>query len=169
MFVRRTVRQIGDWLEDADAGGWALLVAGLMLFAVTALTPTLAELSAVQHRRDELAAHRHDIERAADRTERMIELVRDGDPLLLQRLAWRELRLQPTEAVLGQPIGRVLEPAPPKLTELPPPTPAAEPMIAADAKLRRWTQGRSGQAMLVGSVALMGLGLLTSFRRPAAG
>lgn len=158
--LRRWIRQLAESLERADAGGWALLTAGLMLFTVTALAPTWVELNAARDQYQDLADRRRAIETARHETREMIRLVREGDPLLLQRLAWRELRLQPASVLLGDRV-ELLSDGPPS------PTPTARrgaPPVR-QATLVRWSTGPPRRVMLIASVALMALGLLSSFRR----
>jgi len=159
--LRRWVEQLGEGLERADAGGWALLTAGLMLFAVTALAPTWVELTDARSQRADLADRRRQIEADRHRTERLIQLVREGDPLLLQRLARRELHLQPASMVLGDHVRVVPDPQ-----TRPAPAGRRPESPVRHATLVRWTSGRSRRLLFIASVALMGMGLLSSFRRP---
>jgi len=154
-----------------------MLTAGMLLFTVVSLAPTFAQIEDLRDRRRALGREVARTEQSRDETERLIRLVREGDPLLLQRLAYRELRLRPVSAMIGEPIpataraaGGAATPTPWRLNAADRPRGEATlGGLATDRRaIGRWTSGRTGRALILASVLLMGLGLLTSFRRAPA-
>ena len=89
------MRHFGDFIDRIDLAGWTLTLSGMIVIAVTALTPAYLKTRAIE-------AQTVVLRQIADRTRTHHEnyiafnqALHANDPLLLERLAWHHLRMQP--------------------------------------------------------------------------
>ncbi|MEX2672390.1 MAG: hypothetical protein WD294_09805 [Phycisphaeraceae bacterium] len=89
------LRQIGDALDRIDLAGWTLTLSGMIVVAVTVITPAYLEARQIE-------AQCIVLRQAATRTDSHYQnyiafdqALRRNDPLLLERLAWHHLRMRP--------------------------------------------------------------------------
>jgi len=158
-------RQTGNAMERADLGGWLPLVAGLLLIALAVLLPAWHDLQDARRQQAQLtttlAAHTNQLHRY----QQLIVSVRNDDPMILQRLAWNELRLKPVGAeVIGEPpADRRMQAVHQRWVQQAAPLPP-RPAPKRDTKLDRLIAGPTRPVVLLAGAMLVGFGLLTSFR-----
>jgi hypothetical protein len=102
--MKRTLRKWMVAAEHRDVTGWVLLAAGLLMAAVAMVTPAWLEANHLraQVRIMDDQMSRMQTEQAS--YEQYVAALNQGDPLILQRLAWGELNLKPAGAqILAQP------------------------------------------------------------------
>lgn len=91
----RLLQQFGDLLDRIDLAGWTLTLSGIVVVAVTVLTPAYLEVRAMEVQR---AVLRHAEQRTEAHYQNYVafhEALQNNDPLLLERLAWHHLRMRP--------------------------------------------------------------------------
>ncbi len=84
----------------AGLPGWMLLISGLAIVAATVLTPTWMSLREVDWQRQVMREQIERLERQRERYAQFHAALVDDDPVLLERLAYTQLRYQPVEAML---------------------------------------------------------------------
>jgi len=94
---------IGYVLDRLDLGGWILLLSGWAIVASTVLVPAWRSVCEMEYQTDELQIRLDLLSRQRENYEGFIEAYEDGDPLLMQRLAWHQLHVKPPEAELLSP------------------------------------------------------------------
>jgi hypothetical protein len=87
--------QVVDWCERADLGGWCLLLSGVALIALTLLIPAALQVSALRRQSDAANQTLANLQTQQGNYQTFVAAVEQGDPLLLERLAWHELHLKP--------------------------------------------------------------------------
>ncbi len=162
--------QFGSILERRDAGGWCLLVGGMMIMGVTMLMPTWLQVQSLREHRDSVIAELDALQTKHANYLQFEQAVSEGDPILLQRLAWHQLHLKPvgmssfddaTPAEPGQAMHYehwldVNQPAPTKAT------------AGTPTQLERLTtQPMSRLGMLALGGLLIASGVLSALRHPA--
>ena len=85
-------------LEQADIGGWCLLIAGVGVLGITLLLPAWHELQIMDAQQDRLNGELADLAHQHVNYTKLIQAVQHADPMLLERLAWHELNLKPADA-----------------------------------------------------------------------
>jgi len=110
----------------AHLPGWLFLAGGVALLAVFVLLPEWQRTRALAERVEAMREQRDAVQRQLARHERFHEALAAGDPVLLERLAFTELRERPADAA----VVAVSDPATPD-----PATP--DPATPADARTRK--------------------------------
>jgi len=108
----------------AHLPGWLFLAGGVALLAVFVLLPEWQRTRALAERVEAMREQRDAVQRQLARHERFHEALAAGDPVLLERLAFTELRERPADAA----VVAVSDPATPADARKPPsepPTPGA--------------------------------------------
>ena len=157
-------REICAWIERSDLGGWLPLGGGLALIALAMLLPAWGDLHETRRQLDQLSVTLADQTERLHRYQQLIVSVRNDDPMILQRLAWNELRLKPVGAeVLGEPPldGRM---AAVHERWVGGPTAIALPAPEGDSKLERLINGPRRPMVMLAGALLIGFGLFTSLR-----
>lgn len=103
----RLVRQFGDLLDAIDLGGWLCVSCGVTILAVTVLAPAWLDVRQLRYERSILTRQAALLEARERNYETFVIAVERNDPMLLQRLAWRHLRLKPADADLPHPATRI--------------------------------------------------------------
>jgi hypothetical protein len=83
--------------------GWLFLLAGLALIAAAVLTPTWLQARELAHRHRVLEARAEALGAQRARYEQFHEALKQHDPVLLERLAYVQLRMKPADAKLLAP------------------------------------------------------------------
>jgi hypothetical protein len=96
--VRAIWNSLSDRIERIDLAGWLLLVAGAATVVIATLTPLAVDAASIRAQRDVLVAEGDRLEAELANYRAFTRAVREGDPLLLQRLAWHDLHLKPAGA-----------------------------------------------------------------------
>jgi len=78
--------------------GWLFLIAGLAMIGAVVLTPTWLAADALAGRHALMAAQREAMLEHRERYQHFYTALKRGDPLLLERLAYEQLRLKPRDA-----------------------------------------------------------------------
>lgn len=86
--------QLSRLLDRMDVGGWTMLACGVVIVAATVLTPAWLETEQLRAQRDRLAYQAQLLATMDGNYATLIKHVEQGDPLLLQRLAWSEFQLK---------------------------------------------------------------------------
>lgn len=161
------LRGVSDGIERADLGGWLPLLGGLGLIALTVLAPAYRDVQQARTQRARLnleaVAHVEQLRRY----EELIASVRRDDPIILQRLAWHELRLKPVgaEVLGGRPADRRPRAAYDQWVQPHRAAIASEPpLLPPDSLADRLVNGPRRPVLLVIGAALIGYGLFTSLR-----
>lgn len=91
---RRTVT-IGSLLDRLDIGGWLLLITGGAIIGFTLLAPAWRDLKVLEHRRDGIAYQAALLGTNIQNYNQFLEDLENEDPVLMERLAWYQLHMQP--------------------------------------------------------------------------
>ena len=162
-------RDISERIERADLGGWLPLAAGLALIALAVLLPAWGDLNQTRGQLDQLSVRLADQTERLHRYQQLIVSVRNDDPMIIQRLAWNELRLKPVGVeVLGEPPmdGRMVGVHERWVGVS---TPTALPTPDGRSRLERLMNGPRRPMVMLAGALLIGFGLFTSLRdRPEA-
>jgi hypothetical protein len=94
----RLLRQFGDLLDRIDLAGWTLTLSGMVVVAATIITPAYLEAKAIEAQCVVLRQVKHRTIAHHANYVAFSEALRDNDPVLLERLAWHHLRMQPSGA-----------------------------------------------------------------------
>lgn len=160
---RYPLKQLGDLLDRIDLGGWLLLSLGIAIVGATVLTPAWLEVQSMAAQRDMLAYQSAALKHKAEAYRELIAEIEKGEPILMQRLAWREFQLKPIAAepvcedpsVRGPRVDEWI-----RTTDAPPPP---EPTVAywhQDSRLLRMLTGSPRPWVLAFGGWLLMMGLL---------
>ncbi|MBI1375041.1 MAG: hypothetical protein GC159_20170 [Phycisphaera sp.] len=94
----RVFRFFGYVLDRLDVGGWLLLLSGVAIVAATVLVPTWRSVLEMQAQVDQLQVRCDLLHRQLENYNAFKREYEAGNPLLMQRLAWQQLRLKPPGA-----------------------------------------------------------------------
>lgn len=85
------------WLRAAEhAPGFLAVVAGVAVLSAMVLVPAHRERERVEWRRDVMAAQADHLAALAERYDAFLHALAAGEPVLLERLAYSQLKLRPT-------------------------------------------------------------------------
>lgn len=166
--MRQVLTQIGDLLDRVDAGGWALLCAGLAAIGVALLMPAADELDVLRQQQAVLERQVTALEMTCETHHAFAAAVQGGDPALIRRLAWRQLNLKPagTQFLHASIAVEQFVDDRPVFACPPSALPVVPPFMAApqppDTMLYRLVSGPNRVWMLCGGVVLAMFGLLSS-------
>lgn len=170
--VRRAVSDVTGLLERLDAGGWALVIASVLVIAPAVLLPAWSEVAELEQQKLSLANHLRATHAQTERTHWLIASVEHGDPMVLTQLAWHELHLKPAGA---QPLGDAMpidDTTPTSaFTRASLPEPAGVSLVptAPPTLLGELVAGPNRIAFFIVGTTLAGAGLATSLRQREAG
>ncbi|MAE61224.1 MAG: hypothetical protein CMJ49_07690 [Planctomycetaceae bacterium] len=170
MRMPHSLSQFDRFLDRVDAGGWALLVAGLAAIGVALLVPAATDLDLLRRESAMLQAQVHALQTTRQTVQAFTESVNAGEPALMRRLAWRQLHLKPAGTRFLH-AGDAAEPfidrqpvfvcPPGALPAIPTSLDKAHP---PDSHLQQLTGGPHRIYFLCGGVLLAMLGLLSALR-----
>lgn len=86
-------------LDRCDAGGWLLLLTGCAVMSMTLLAPAWVDVRQLADQRNALDNDLRRIHAQVGNYIAFTQAIQDGDPILLQRLAWHQLHLKPAGAI----------------------------------------------------------------------
>lgn len=89
------LRHLGDLLDRIDLGGWFMMFGGFAIIAVTVLVPAWRDVSELHRQRELIAREVELLQMQQNNYVELTKAINQNDPLLLQRLAWDQLRQQP--------------------------------------------------------------------------
>jgi cell division protein FtsL len=87
----------------AQVPGWLFLLVGLTLVALAVLTPAWMGCQRSAWRHEVMQARAEAAQREHRRYQQFHTALKQGDPLLLERLAYAQLRMKPTDTRLAGP------------------------------------------------------------------
>lgn len=110
-----SIKKLGQYIEAADLGGWMLVIAAIGIISVATLVPAWMDLEQIRYQHDLLAAQLEQNQAYHANFVAFNEALDRNDPLLLERLAWRELHLKSvnTTSLDFLPSDQGLTPRPP--------------------------------------------------------
>jgi hypothetical protein len=158
--------------------GWLFLLTGLTLIALAVLTPAWLACREARHRHAVIEARAEAVARETDRYRQFHTALKARDPLLLERLAYAQLRMKPADARLARPVpgggeATARQPAAPAMIPiadwLDVPTPRVgeqlDPYEPMNTRLTRLATGTSRWAMLAAGLCCAAGGLLAGAGR----
>lgn len=168
----RAWADLSAWLERHDAGGWAMMLAGLLALGVLMLSPERVKLEQARARHAAIETRQAAAELKRTTYAQLLEQLDRGDGRVLRQLAWHQLHVKPidiepldarpagsrTATTLDQRIDRRAA----QLQQEPPSPPAAP--TRASHRLIAWSSGPYRPHLLIAACLLIGLGLLGSLR-----
>lgn len=169
--IFRSIRQFGDALDRLDAGGWLLLLCGMVITCATALAPAYLDVKKAQAQARVMERQLQMLQSQRENYRQFTVAVERGEPQLLQRLAWHHLHLRPGKTeLLDPPRDPAKIPAPP-LSQWLRPAAAALPestmdLAYPDTQLVRLITGPTRPWVLAFGAWLILMGLLLN-PRPA--
>ena len=167
--------------------GWLCLLGGLALIALAVLTPAWVSSRSLAQQHQVMAAKARRAEARVERREQFLAALDRGEPLLLERLAYLELRLRPADKRPLLMRGRASQPEPllspvmakpreataqlvpaGRFAHRPPPTRLAKQSAVPETRLTRLTTGHSRWWLLAAGVLCAVGGLLAGNGRAEA-
>ena len=99
-------RYLPWWEKLAEATpGWLFAVAGLALIALTMLTPAWMDLERLRWQRDVMAEQVEALGKQQDRHAAFLEAIDRHDPVVLEHLAYTQLRYKPSGVEILETAG----------------------------------------------------------------
>ncbi|QNN24016.1 hypothetical protein HED60_17640 [Planctomycetales bacterium ZRK34] len=98
--MMRLLHNLGDALDRIDLGGWMMLGCGFVIVAATALAPAWHDVQSLDIQRRQLRRQVALLQIQEQNYHAFVRALDRNDPLLLQRLAWTQLRHKPVGGTL---------------------------------------------------------------------